>query len=426
MSLLIGAIADDFTGATDLAGMLRNGGMRTVQLIGAPRGDTAPEGVDAIVIALKSRTTPSGVAIADSLGALAWLRRAGARQIFFKYCSTFDSTAAGNIGPVAEALMEQLQTDFTVFCPAFPENGRTVYMGHLFLGDRLVSETGMRTHPLTPMTDPDLVRVLASQSRGPVGLASHAAVREGASALRAEFSRLRTQGVRLAVVDAISDGDLRTLAQAVDDLPLITGGSGLALGIPDVLHAKGLLTPASLSENEVGFSAPKGFSAIVSGSCSTATLGQIEAFQASGGASRELDPLELAKNPKLVDEIVGWAADRLGDEPIMIHASAPAARVALAQASLGKEAVAGMVEGALGRIAAELVGKGVTRLVVAGGETSGAVTQALGVEALEIGPMIDPGVPWTLSVGGKRLALALKSGNFGGTDFFRKAFRQLP
>ena len=422
MAILLGAIADDFTGATDLANTLVRQGMRTVQLIDVPAGppDAALDDVDAVVIALKSRTIPAPDAIAQSLAALAWLQHAGARQILFKYCSTFDSTPAGNIGPVAEALMAALGVGFTIYCPAFPENGRTIFKGYLFVGDGLLSESGMRDHPLTPMRDPSLIRVLAAQTSRPVGLVPLAAVSAGPAAIRAEFDRLARAGCAHAIVDAVTDADLHRLGEAAADLALITGGSGLALGLPANFRRQGLLPERG--EDAAVSAALDGAAAVLSGSCSVATLAQ-NAYMAARRPSFRLDPLALADGDGQIAQALDWAAGHLGKAPILISASAAPEAVRAAQDRLGRERAGALVEDALARIARGLVECGVRRLVVAGGESSGAVVQALGVTALRIGRQIDPGVPWTIaSGGGTRLALALKSGNFGGEDFFLRAF----
>ena len=422
MAILLGAIADDFTGATDLANTLVRQGMRTVQLIDVPAGppDAALDDVDAVVIALKSRTIPAPDAIAQSLAALAWLQHAGARQILFKYCSTFDSTPAGNIGPVAEALMAALGVGFTIYCPAFPENGRTIFKGYLFVGDGLLSESGMRDHPLTPMRDPSLIRVLAAQTSRPVGLVPLAAVSAGPAAIRAEFDRLERAGCAHAIVDAVTDADLNRLGEAAADLALITGGSGLALGLPANFRRQGLLPERG--EDAAVSAALDGAAAVLSGSCSVATLAQ-NAYMAARRPSFRLDPLALADGDGQIAQALDWAAGHLGKAPILISASAAPEAVRAAQDRLGRERAGALVEDALARIARGLVECGVRRLVVAGGESSGAVVQALGVTALRIGRQIDPGVPWTVaSGGGTRLALALKSGNFGGEDFFLRAF----
>ena len=419
--MLLGAIADDFTGATDLANTLSKAGMAVVQAIGVPEG-TAPA-ADAIVVALKSRTIPASEAIEQSLAACRWLRAAGARQIFFKYCSTFDSTDAGNIGPVAEALLDELDSDFTVFCPAFPENGRTIYLGHLFVGGDLLSDSGMRDHPLTPMRDANLVRVLSRQTRRKVGLVPWNEVRQGAGALSAAFARLRAQGASHAIVDALDEADLKALGEASAALPLVTGGSGAAMGLPENFRRAGLLPERQAASK---LAPAGGHAAVLSGSCSRATLAQVAAMAAMHPA-RALDPLELARDGVVgtVHGLVAWAKPLLAAGPVLIHASAPPETVAAAQEKLGRDRASALVEQAMAALARALVGAGVRRLVVAGGETSGAVVSALGIEALEIGPQIAPGVPATLAYGSPRIALVLKSGNFGGPGFFLTALDKL-
>ena len=417
MPILLGAIADDFTGATDLANTLVRQGMRTVQLIGVPT-TAPPEEVDAIVVALKSRTIPAPQAVEQSLAALAWLRQAGVRQVLFKYCSTFDSTDQGNIGPVADALMQALGTDFTVFCPAFPENGRTIYHGYLFVGDVLLSESGMRDHPLTPMRDANLVRVLGRQTAHKVGLVPLAAVNQGAVVVRAEFERLRRSGYRHAILDAVADADLLTLGEAIADLKLVTGGSGIALGLPDNFRRSGLIEATRQADR---LPRVRGAAAVISGSCSNATLTQVAAMRAQYPAF-EVDPLALAAEQPVAARALEWAAARLGDAPLLIFASAPPERVREVQEKLGRDRAGTLVEEALAQIARELIARGVRRLIVAGGETAGAIVQALGITGLRIGPQIDPGVPWTASLGEPTIALALKSGNFGREDFFVRAF----
>jgi uncharacterized protein YgbK (DUF1537 family) len=422
MTLLLGSIADDFTGATDLANTLVRQGMRTVQLIDVPDAAALPPDADAVIVALKSRTIPAAAAIGQSLAALAWLRRAGARQILFKYCSTFDSTDAGNIGPVADALLDALGGDFTVFCPAFPENGRTIYKGYLFVGDVLLSESGMRDHPLTPMTDPSLVRVLQRQTRHKVGSVPYAVVSRGPEAIRAAIATLRREGFRHAVIDAVGDGDLLALGAAIADLALITGGSGIALGVPENFRRAGLLAASQTAD---ALPEIRGAAAVLAGSCSTATLAQIAAMRARRPVF-DIDPLALAAGDDVVGAALDFAARELSGGPILIAASAPPDQVRQVQELLGRERAGSLIETAFAAIAAGLVARGVRRLVVAGGETSGAVVKALGVTGLRIGPQIDPGVPWTASLGHRPLLLALKSGNFGGTDFFLRSFSVLP
>jgi 3-dehydrotetronate 4-kinase len=421
MTLKLGCIADDFTGATDLANNLVRAGMRVVQTIGVPAADAAID-ADAIVVALKSRTAPVGEAVAESLVACRWLRARGALQIYFKVCSTFDSTAEGNIGPVAEALMDELRADVAIVTPAFPENGRTVFKGHLFVGDMLLSDSPMRQHPLTPMTDANLVRVMQAQCRTRrVGLVEHAAVARGHAAVRERLRVLREQGISFAIADAIADDDLRVLAAAASDLRLVVAGSGLAIGIP-ALHG---LTPRAEAAQ---LPPPRGARAVVSGSCSTATQAQVAAFIAAGGAAFAVDPLRLAAGDDVARQALDWARPLLGtpsgDRPVLVYATAEANAVKGVQAALGASRAGALVEACLARIAQGLVRAGVAQLVVAGGETSGACVQALGIQALRIGVQIDPGVPWCYA-SAQRLHLALKSGNFGGADFFSRAFTVL-
>jgi uncharacterized protein YgbK (DUF1537 family) len=426
---LLGCIADDFTGATDLANNLVRSGMRSTQFIGVPADAEAAGSADALVVALKSRTLPPHEAVAQSLAALRWLQAQGVAQIYFKYCSTFDSTAQGNIGPVTEALLDALHgpgQGFTIVCPAFPENQRTVFKGHLFVGDVLLSESGMRHHPLTPMTDANLVRVMQAQTRRPVGLVSADVVMQGAAAIAGRFAALQAQGMGVAVVDAISNADLLQIGQALGGMPLVTAGSGIALGLPQ--------NWPQLAQRDAGapadtLPAPVGLQAVVSGSCSQATQAQVQHWLQRGLPAFALDPLALAAGQDVAALALAWAAPRLAAGPVLVYATAEAAAVAAVQAQLGAARAGALVEEALSGIAVGLVGLGVRQLVVAGGETSGAVVQALGVARMVIGPQIDPGVPWTAAQTARparqTVHLALKSGNFGTTDFFTKAFGAL-
>lgn len=419
--MLLGCIADDFTGATDLASNLTRGGMRSVQTVGVPAAPLAGD-ADAVVVALKSRTIPAADAVARSLAALDWLRRQGCRQVYFKYCSTFDSTPAGNIGPVTEALMDALGCDFTISCPAFPENARTVFKGHLFVGDAPLNESGMRNHPLTPMTDANLVRVLQAQTRRKVGHVGYEHVARGPEAVRARFARLKESGAGIAIVDAISNDDLATLGRAVADMPLVTAGSGVAIGLPQNFAGAGLLHGAAAASD---LPPVHGHHAIVSGSCSEATNAQVAHFVRSGGRACALDPLALAAGKPEIERVLGWARPLLPAGAVLVYSTAAPEAVKSVQQRLGAEAAGALVEQALAAIARGLVDAGVRRLIVAGGETAGAAVQALEVQALRIGPQIAPGVPWTMTTGPVRLLLALKSGNFGAADFFTRAFDQL-
>ncbi|MFO7297008.1 MAG: hypothetical protein DIU63_08020 [Proteobacteria bacterium] len=420
--MLLGCIADDLTGATDLALMLTRNGMRTIQVMGVPDADVSFEGADAVVVALKSRTNPAEEAVRWSLQSADALRTAGARQIFFKYCSTFDSTDKGNIGPVAEALLEHLKGEIALVCPAFPANKRTVYLGHLFVGDVLLHESPMKDHPLTPMRDSNLVRVLQRQTRLKVGLVPYSVVDQGAEAIGKAFAEAAGNGTRFVVVDALQDRHLVEMGRAAADHPLITGGSGVAMGLPDNFERKGLLKKSPPATH---IKAPQGRAVILAGSCSEATRGQIRAAQAAGLPAFKLDPFALAKGQVGAADVLSWASQQTPDTPILVYSSDEPENVRAAQAELGREEAGAMIERELATIARGLVEAGFSRLIVAGGETSGAVVGALGIKALEIGPEIDPGVPWTRSKEGQGLVLALKSGNFGSPDFFLKAWKLL-
>lgn len=415
---LLGCIADDFTGATDLANTLVRQGMRTVQTIGIP-GQELSEALeaDALIVALKSRMAPVEEAVAQSLAALHWLRERGCRQFMFKYCSTFDSTERGNIGPVTEALLDALGSDFTIACPAFPEAGRTLFRGHLFVQDALLSESGMEHHPLTPMTDANLVRFLGRQTKLPVGLLRYDQVAAGAAATRAGIDALRQSGTRIAIADALSNVDLLTLGEACRDLPLITGGSGIALGLPENFRRAGQL----LSQDAATLDALPGRGVVLAGSASSATNAQVAAWRDAGRPALRIDPLALARGEAVVAATLAFAER---DEPVLIYATSAPEEVRAVQQQLGVEHAGTLVEQALGEIARQLYETGVRHFVVAGGETSGAVVQALGVQALRIGEQIDPGVPVTGAIG-LEARLALKSGNFGGVGFFAKALEQL-
>jgi len=423
---LLGCIADDFTGATDLANMLVRGGMRTVQSIGVPASNDVVE-ADALVVALKSRTIAPADAVAQSLAALDWLREQGCRQFFFKYCSTFDSTDAGNIGPVTDALLDTLSSEsgataFTIACPAFPENGRTIYRGYLFVGDTLLNESGMENHPLTPMRDANLVRVLQRQTGSKVGLVRYDTVAKGVSAIRECFGALRSDGVRMVIADAVSDADLHVLGEACADLTLITGGSGIALGLPGNFRRAGLLAERG---DAAQLPSGEGLSAVLAGSASKATNAQVAAWRERRPAFR-IDPLAAARGEAVVDQALAFAQPYLDkDEPVLIYATATPDEVKAVQRELGINEAGHLVESTLASIARGLRERGVRKFVVAGGETSGAVVQALDVRTLRIGAQIDPGVPATATTDAEPLALALKSGNFGTVDFFEKALRHL-
>jgi uncharacterized protein YgbK (DUF1537 family) len=418
MALILGCIADDMTGATDLALMLANNGMPVIQYIGIPDIATPLLDAAAAVVGLKTRSCPPQSAVHQSLATARWLRKQGAQQLFFKYCSTFDSTPAGNIGPVGEALLDETGGKLALVCPAFPANQRSVYMGHLFVGEQLLSDSGMRDHPVTPMTDANLQRLLQPQLRhdSKVGLISHAIVSQGPAAVKTELKRLIGEGVRFVVADAIANADLFVLGEAAADLALVTGGSGVAMGLPENFRRKGLLEQAS---GFIDISGSLGPAAVLSGSCSLMTQSQVSKTRRIWPAL-QLDPLAISRGTQSVDSILEWASSQIGDHPFLIYSTADANCVANIQNEIGRQESMELIERTLARVAAGLVTKGVRKLVVAGGETSGAVIQELGIKALRIGPQIAPGVPWTRSEP-DGLLLALKSGNFGDEDFFAKA-----
>jgi uncharacterized protein YgbK (DUF1537 family) len=411
--------------------MLVRSGLRTVQIIGVPQATAdaiEPAAVDAVVIALKSRTIAPADAIAQSLAALRWLQQHGVQRFYFKYCSTFDSTAKGNIGPVTDALMQALGTHYTIACPAFPENQRTIFKGHLFVGDQLLSDSGMRNHPLTPMTDANLVRVLQSQTACSVGLLSHAQVAKGAAALRTVVEhRLAEAAARapgiIDIADAITNGDLMVLGDALADLPLVTAGSGLALGLAAAYVRRNLVTADSHAAQlpDAG-----GKAVVLSGSCSVATNHQVKHWLDAGRPALRIEARDIAAGQAVAARALDWHAQQR--ETSLIYATSPPEEVAHLQQAFGASALGEQIECCFADIARGLIAQQVRRFVVAGGETSGAVVNALGVQMLKIGDMIDPGVPWTSGLVSQPLLaaptavlLALKSGNFGTVDFFDKA-----
>ncbi|MBM3605325.1 MAG: four-carbon acid sugar kinase family protein [Alphaproteobacteria bacterium] len=420
--MLIGVIADDFTGASDIAntlakGVTPEGGLRTAQFSGVPTRPVAPD-IEAGVIALKSRSAPVEEAVRDSLDALSWLRAQGCQQIVFKYCSTFDSTPAGNIGPVAEALASALGVRGVTVCPAFPTMGRTLYQGHLFVHDRLLSESGMQNHPLTPMTDPDIRRFLSRQTSAPVGLVPQRVVASGADAVAAALASAAAAGQVLCVVDAVSDADLLTIGKALEGAPLLTGGSGIALGLP-----RNFIQRGEAAGNPGAFAPVTGPAAILAGSCSGATRSQIDHHMAAGHPVLAIDVPQVMAGAITAETLMSFIAGHPG-APLVYSSGAPDV-VRQIQERFGREVVAARLDALFADIARELLRRGWRRIVVAGGETSGAVAQAvaaqLDVEAMTLGPEIDPGVP-VLSLGQHEpVLLALKSGNFGAPDFFTKA-----
>ncbi len=419
MTTFMGCIADDFTGASDLAGLLARSGVRVSLRIGVPKGppiDTAAFEV----IALKIRTEPVDEAVREARAALTWLREAGAQRFYWKYCSTFDSTAEGNIGPVAEALMRDLGVGQTIYCPAFPENGRSIFMGNLFVGEQLLSESPMKDHPLTPMRDASLVRLLTPQVTKTVGLANRLAVAKGPAALAERLSALAAEGIAHVIVDAVADSDLEVIAEACAHMPLLTGGSAVAMPLPGIWSRADLLPSEGLAPNTYSID-PRAI--VLSGSCSAMTNAQVAAYQDKGPAL-QLDPLMLADNG--VQGALDWLAAQPESATPLIYATAAPGAVRAVQNRLGVARAGRLIEEALADLARAAHGMGVRRFVVAGGETSGAVTKALDVSQLDIGAEIAPGVPWCFAqIGDHAIALALKSGNFGAESFFSDALAML-
>ncbi|WP_018388900.1 3-oxo-tetronate kinase [Ancylobacter sp. FA202] len=413
--MLLGCIGDDFTGSSDLANTLSKQGMRVTQYSGVPTAPADPS-VEAGVVALKSRSIPAGEAIAQSLAALDWLKAQGCTQFLFKYCSTFDSTPEGNIGPVAAALAEALDARKVVVCPVFPGAGRTLYQGHLFVHDRLLNESGLEHHPLNPMTDADIRRWLAQQTDMTVGHVGFAEVRKGAAAIAEALTRTDAEGARLIVVDALSDADLMEIGAALDGAPLLTGGSGIAMGLPENFRRKGLLSGEGSAWQGV-----EGPCVVLSGSCSTATRGQVARHRTDGLPVFEIAADDAVAGRLDPQAIADWALAQTARP--LVFSSADPEEVRRAQNTHGRETVAAAIETLFAAIARALVAGGVGRLVVAGGETSGAVVEGLDLTSLEIGPEIAPGAPALRAVpaGGRPVALALKSGNFGGVNFFAEA-----
>lgn len=417
--LLFGCIADDLTGASDIAGALTREGMRVVQLVGVPAGDCRPDGVDAIVISLKTRNAPVRSAVEQAVDAAGWLVARRSEVLYFKYCSTFDSTAVGNIGPVADALLCALGEEFAVIAPAFPGNGRTVYAGHLFVGETLLENSSMRHHPVTPMTESDLVRLMAAQAGGPVGLVHYRDVSRGVTAIRRRLDTLRAEGNRYAVVDTLENEHLTSLARAVSGHGFVTGGSALAAAMARVMRERALI-PHRAAEPTTAL--VRGGAAVISGSCSAATQAQVNHTRLAHKAY-QLDASKLS-DPDPAAAATDWAAEHLTSGPVLIYSTDADAGVTQVKQSIGIDS-AEHIERTLGRIAKLLVARGVTKLVVAGGETSGAVIDALGIRSMTVGRELAPGVPILQAGHRPGLTLVLKSGNFGATDFFETALNAL-
>lgn len=418
-NVVLGAVADDFTGATDLAALMARTGLSVSLRIGVPEPGTSSD-ADCEVVALKIRTEPVEEAVSEALKALAWLEEIGAGTFFWKYCSTFDSTAKGNIGPVAEAIMRQLGCNQTVYCPSFPENGRTVYQGHMFVGEELLSDSPMSAHPLTPMTDSSLLHLLTPQVSKPVGLINRRAVSGGVKAVQSRLAKLDAEGISHIILDAINDEDLSILGPAIAPIKFITGGSAIAQSLVRALSGTGTDNQTAV-ETPITTNTPL----VLSGSCSAMTQKQVARF-AEVRPSFKLDPLELASESDALEKAKNWLESQPVNAPKLIYATADPDAVKQAQLTLGRDRAGQVVEDALAKLAQFALQIGHRRFVVAGGESSGAVTKALSVKQLKIGKEIAPGVPWTYTRSGDfDIALALKSGNFGDENFFQHALECL-
>lgn len=407
---MLGVIADDFTGASDIASFLVENGLRTVQMNGVPTGALEQE-VDAIVISLKSRSNPVAEAIQQSLAALHWLQKNGATQFYFKYCSTFDSTAEGNIGPVTDALLDELNEDFTIITPALPVNGRTIFNGYLFVGQVLLNESGMQNHPITPMTDANLLRLMDRQAKGKTGLVPYADVIKGADHVKHCFEQLKQQGYRYAVVDAVDNSQLDVLAQAVDEMKLVTGGSGLAAYMAQH-KAQG--------KQHQAFVPTKNKTVILSGSCSVMTNKQVADYQAKA-ASKWLDVEQALTRDDYVETLFNWVVEHLDSAYApLVYATVPPEQLKQIQQKFGADIASQAIERTFAQLAGRLRDYGVTNFITAGGETSSIVVQQLGFKGFRIGKQIAPGVPWLAALDAP-IYLALKSGNFGKEAFFSQA-----
>lgn len=419
--MLLGVIADDFTGATDIASFLVENGLSTVQLNGVPQ-EELPLEAQAVVISLKSRSCPAAQAVEQSLQALAWLQRQGCRQFYFKYCSTFDSTAQGNIGPVTDALLDALGESQTVISPALPVNGRTVYQGYLFVLDQLLSESGMRHHPVTPMTDSNLLRLMEAQAQGRCGLVTAAEMDRGAITVTEKLRQLAQQGIRYAVLDTLNEQHLLTQGEALKNMKLVTGGSGLAIGL-----ARQWAQPGQVSPQAAG--APQGEKAVVlSGSCSIMTNQQVARYRQQA-AARAIDVARCLNDDDraaYVTELTDWVQQQAnGTLAPLLYATAEPETLQQVQQQYGMAAASQAVESLFAGVVEQLRQQGFNRFIVAGGETSGVVTQALGIGGFHIGPCISPGVPWVRAID-QPVSLALKSGNFGDENFFARAQTEFP
>ena len=420
----LGIIGDDFTGSSDIANNLKKSGMQVSMYAGVPNllpEETKKEQTDAAVIALKTRTAPIKDAIRESLEALSWLKDCGCEQFIFKYCSTFDSTKEGNIGPVTDAIMEKLNTDFTIACPSFPDAGRTVYFGHMFVNGKPLNESGMENHPLTPMTDHNLVRWLGHQTKNNVGLVDSQTISKGENSVKEKIKNLKKNGYKYAIIDTIKNDDFDIICNAVKNLPLLTGGSGIALGLPKIYKDRGLLSASSFQIPENNSNA-----IILSGSCSVTTINQINIYK-ENNPSFYISPDEVINDKDLIEKVLSWIKDNETQSPL-VYSSSDIKTVLEKQKQYGQELLANKIEKFFELLSKRLVKDNFGTFISAGGETSGAVIKGLGIQELKIGKEISHGIPalWSPeSSGNKPVFVTLKSGNFGQDNFFARALKAL-
>lgn len=420
----LGIIGDDFTGSSDIANNLKKSGMQVSMYAGVPNllpEEIKKEQTDAAVIALKTRTIPIEDAIRESLEALSWLKGCGCEQFIFKYCSTFDSTKEGNIGPVTDAIMEELNTDFTIACPSFPDAGRTVYFGHMFVNGKPLNESGMENHPLTPMTDHNLVRWLGHQTKNNVGLIDFETISKGENSVKEKIRNLKTDGYKYAIIDTNKNDDFDIICNAVKNLPLLTGGSGIALGLPKIYKDRGLLSASNFQIPENNSNA-----IILSGSCSITTINQINIYK-ENNPSFYISPDEVINNEDLIEKVLSWIKDNETQSPL-VYSSSDIKAVSEKQKQYGQELLANKIEKFFELLSQRLVKDNFGTFISAGGETSGAVINGLGIQELKIGKEISHGIPalWSPeSSGNKPVSVTLKSGNFGQDDFFSRALKAL-
>lgn len=410
----LGVIADDFTGATDIASFMVRAGWKVVLFNGVPDGGFNQESADAIVIALKSRSITTKAAVEQALAASAWLRSQGCQRQLFKYCSTFDSTAEGNIGPVTDALMAFLGASMTLICPAVPDNGRTILQGHLFVKGQLLNQSGMEQHPVTPMKESSLKKLMEAQSTGHCEVITLDTIKNHADDIPAALARLAEQKIKYVICDVLDNHDLLTVARETIHFPLITGAAGIGYAIAalDTRHQPADAHVLAISK--------EGASIVLSGSCSSMTNQQVNFYQ-QRASSLALDVEKIINDAAYLQRVTEWALGHAGESLApMIYATQPPEIIREIQKRYGAEYVSEKIEAFFAALSQNLSQRGFNKFIVAGGETSGAVSQGLNIRGMVIGHAVAPGVPWTQVLNEEKWVI-LKSGNFGDAEFFLKA-----